>query len=48
VVHLANTLLVAGVALMMLLAGFEKHALVRRRTGRCPSCGRSIRNCACR
>jgi hypothetical protein len=42
-----HTLAVATVGLLMLLAGIDRHVLVRRISGRCPSCGRSVRDCTC-
>jgi len=42
-------LLAATAACLMLLAGTAKNALERKRTLRfCPSCGRAVRDCACR
>ena len=43
----AHTLALAATGLLMLLAGMDRHVLVRRISGRCPSCGRPVRDCSC-
>jgi len=42
-----HTLAIAAIGVLMLLAGMDRNLLVRRISGRCPSCGRAVRACSC-